>query len=170
MDRSATHCRDRGCGSGSVGAVVNQSTDYRFANAYLGGGYTSSFVDDDVQSSRVAGGRFEISANLWHNAHQRLDVAFATSPRMHATIQDNDTSTFMTNDPSSAGYPLVRTFSAPETASLVDAQARWLWTRGRSAVSAGLRDINPVSKFDNFSVVADRNRFLLPFLGWSTKF
>ncbi len=150
-------------------SVINQSTDYRYMFSEPSGGYTVTILNDEVQTSRVVGARFEIGADLWHNAHQRLDVSVAASPHMHAMLVDQDLNSVTTTDPSQRGGFGTVTFEEPETASLVDAQARWSWTHGRSTLGAGLRYINHVSIFDNVHAVADRNRFLLPFLGWSTK-
>jgi hypothetical protein len=118
----------------------------------------TEYPGDDAQSSRVVGGRYEIGATLWRSGGQRIEASIAASPSMHGAI----------TDVFSFGPGLSVTSTGSERASLVDSQAAWSTTRGRSIFTAGLRWINYSARFPDGST-ADQNRILTPFVGWSTR-
>ncbi len=118
----------------------------------------TTYPGNETQASRVVGGRYELGATLWRSGGRQLDAQVTATPSMHGAI--TDVFTF------SVGPPLTATGS--ERASLVDAQAAWSATRGRSTLSAGIRWINYSARFGDGST-ADQNRILTPFVGWATR-
>jgi hypothetical protein len=150
--------------------LINQATSYHTVYVEpIPGSYTITEIYDRVDASRLAGARFEAGANLWTDGRQRVDVSVATSPRMHTLIRATGTENYSSTNPNMppASYGLSE--SDAETASLLDAQARWSFLRGRSTWTVGLRYINHAATFDYDGSEADRNRLVLPFVGWSTR-
>jgi len=155
--------------------VINQATTYRTISA--GGSviqppdptaYPVTNVFDQRDVSRVVGARFEVGANLWKRAGQRLDILVAASPNMHARLDRWLSSTYVSNAPGWSTPHSEYSVTVAEQASLVDGQVRWSLTRGRSIWSLGLRYVNHIARFDNGNL-ADRNSLVLPFVGWATR-
>jgi hypothetical protein len=150
--------------------VINQATHYFFQDTYpIASPYTATTTVARVDSSRLAGARYEVGLELWNRANQRFDVELDASPRMHALIHQTGDAHFSATDPSLPPLSDAFSDSIPETASLVDAQARWSVMHGRSTWSLGLRYLNHASVYDDGGYLADRNRLVLPFLGWATR-
>ncbi len=115
---------------------------------------------DETQASRVVGARYSAGTRLWQSGAHRIDLEIHVSPSMRGTI--------ITTIVCCSGALIYDVHDA-ERASLVDAQARWSLTRGKTVLSAGLRWINYAAVFAASGSIADQNRIVSPFIGWSTK-
>jgi hypothetical protein len=148
--------------------VINQTTVYApVTNTFSVGTfvYTNTFTQTDI--SRVVGSRYEVGENLLSSGNRRLDLQIAVSPTMHARLDQLGATHSSNTRPNSVLFISVLNLRTVETAALIDAQAAWSVKRGRSVLSVGLRYINYAAKFDTGGE-ADRDRLVLPFLGWST--
>ena len=145
-------------------SLLDGAIRYKVApNVWAGIGETifnqrTSYPGNETQASRVVGGRYEVGATLWQSGGQRVEAQVTATPSMRGAITDVFSFSF--------GPPLTATGS--ERASLMDAQAAWSATRGRSTLSAGVRWINYSARFSN-GATADQNRILTPFVGWATR-
>jgi len=148
--------------------VLDQVTYYHRSETYVNPAYTDIFTQDQADASRVVGARFEAGAIPWNRGGMRIDLSVAVSPRMHGRVTKTLTDTFTTTDPSLTPDSHTSSYGFFETASLVDGQARFSVTRSRSTWSAGLRYVN-YNAIDQYGYETDRNRLLLPFIGWATR-
>ena len=155
--------------------IINQTTSYEVlasdGTTTVPGDPTAYPVldlNDQRDSSRVVGTRYEIGATLWRKGSARLDVAVAASPSMHARLDQWFSSTDASAAPGWAPLHVEFSHAVPEQAGMADAQIRWSRVRGRATWSLGLRYVNFAAKFDNGNM-ADRNNLVLPFAGWSTR-
>jgi len=148
--------------------VLDQVTYYHRSETFVNTPYTDTLTQDQADASRVVGARFEGGINPWNRGGMRLDLSVAVSPRMHGRVTSTLADVFTTTDPSVTPDSHTSSYGFFETAALVDGQARFSMTRGRSTWSAGVRYVN-YNAIYQYGYETDRNRLLMPFVGWATR-
>jgi hypothetical protein len=110
-----------------------------------------------VSASRGSGLRYEAVAALPLGSRHRLDLSFADSPSMRATLA------FMLDDRT---LPLL---SVPEYGALVDARAQDVISFASGDFYYGVRYIHLTMDYDR-NILADRDLIWAGFAGWSWRF
>lgn len=133
--------------------VLNQQTDYPRRH--------------ETQTSRVVGARYIVRGLLYTSDRQRLEASFAFSRRVHAVQR----TVFRFQELVGSGPAIPRSvaFEEPEHASLVDTSLRWSIRHERWTFLYGLRYINYAAAYDKNNSLADRNHFLMPFIGFERR-
>ena len=138
---------------GIGGTVINQQTDYARRR--------------ETQTSRVVGARYILRGVVNEDGREQLEASFAFSPRVHAVQR----TVFRFQEFVPGGPPIQRslTFEDPEHASLVDTSLRWSVRHARWSFLYGLRYINYAAAYARNNALADRNHFLMPFIGFERR-
>ena len=141
--------------------AYNQRTNYGASYAPAPSGVSLERWDE-VDASRVAGASVDLSQTLYRSHKNVISLQASYSPRLTATLSQTNSYRY-TN-----GYTYSTPSSQPESGSrlelMLDAAVR---AGKRTTFHYGVRYLNMNMHFSDGSL-ADRNAFIVPFLGWST--
>lgn len=123
---------------------------------------SSRFKDSSVDTSRVAGARYEVLGRIALPAQNAIQLQFAVNPALHGGFIDESQSTNLN---------LGRTFTFTrrpewEKASQVDADVRFTHSYGAYALSYGVRYLNYTAQFTQrpWAPFADANSLVMPYV------
>ncbi len=120
----------------------------------------------ETQQSHVVGARYELSRRLIGRPRWSLDASFAASPHLTAIITD-ELRHAVTIGTRTRMFVRRPEFAA-EQGSLIDtALSVTRIVRRNLRFSYGLRYVNYVARFADSGSLADRESFVMPFVGWS---
>ncbi|MDP9016776.1 MAG: hypothetical protein M3N19_00455 [Candidatus Eremiobacteraeota bacterium] len=114
-------------------------------------------TDGEIDTSRLAGARYEVGALLADSPSHRIRVSLAALPSIRATLNEHAFTAGSINHS--------HDFFIPEHASLVDTSISIERTfHNHVSLVYGVRYVNVSAAFEDGSL-ADRNRFVAPFVG-----
>ena len=141
---------------GTLGAGVGD-TLYNQQTTYLGWA-SPTFSNGQYDASRVAGARYELLGNLPLAGGRAVEASLAVNPSLHGRAGWTN---YETVSGATTTYALP---SASERGSQIEAILQLCRQTGRLRWRYGVRYLNYVAHFDDGSL-ADRNVFLMPFIG-----
>ena len=120
------------------------------------------FGENSADSSRIVGMRYEIRSKIYSTLHSQWHADLAVNPHLSASLVQYEP----TND--ADGDEGVR-FAFPEVGSQVDASLSNRVSNRRYSLTYGVRYIN-LSMFFPYHELADRDAFVIPFVGIARSF
>ena len=120
------------------------------------------FGEPYAEASRVVGARFEIRREFYATAHSRWNADLAVNPHLSASLVEYEPSNDADGDEG-----IIR--ATPEAGSQVDVSIENRVSNKRYSLTYGLRYIN-LSMYFPYHELADRNAFVIPFVGIARSF
>ncbi len=124
-----------------------------------------STLPPQIDTSRVVGMRYEIRERLYGTMHSNLTTHLAFNPHLSANLIESQSDGDGDHGDPGISEPIVTT--QPEAGSQIDAALTNSVQNKRYTVSYGLRYVN-MQMFFQSGELADRNSFVMPFIGVST--
>jgi len=120
------------------------------------------FSEPYADASRVVGVRYEIRREFYSTPHSRWNADLAVNPHLSANLVEYEPTNDADGD---EGFMRM----TPESGSQVDASISNRVSNKRYSVTYGLRYVN-LSMFFPYHELADRNAFVIPFIGIARSF
>jgi len=148
--------------------IYNQLSDYRFNFGTISPPPTFVYVLGSIsrERTRTVGTRFELRDEFHRSKRTHLEALLAVNPRL--TARWTNSGDLLYSNGTSAAVPT--TFIIPESGSQIDASIENSVRERRYTLVYGLRYTNLTLFFTRYSTLADRNAFVIPFVGISRTF
>ncbi len=148
-------------------SIYNQLSTYQYNFGTISPPPNFSYLVGSIarERTRAVGARFELRDELYRSQRTHLEALLAVNPRLTARWT-NSTVLLYSNGPSRA---LPSNFVIPEAGSQIDASIENSVRERRYTLAYGLRYVNLSMDFPNH-LLADRNAFVIPFVGISRTF
>uniref|UniRef100_E6Q289 Uncharacterized protein n=1 Tax=mine drainage metagenome TaxID=410659 RepID=E6Q289_9ZZZZ len=148
--------------------IYNQLSTYQFNFGAISPPPNFVYVFGSItrQRTRTVGARFELRDALYRSKRAHLEALFAVNPRLTARWTNSGVYLYSNGTSAAVAGP---TISLPESGSQIDASIQNSVREHHYTLVYGIRYTN-LSMFLPYHLLADRNAFVIPFIGIARSF